>query len=324
MRFVHHSTIALVPPSGPADVGIWDRLQQTRYNLRDKGYYRWPPHVNLVYPFIDPLYYDTVIPALTEAVSNIQPFRVSLSTFGTFGGRTRGVLWLDPHVTYLNAEGALPDESNNNPIYELQSCLMQALRCSAPTNIVFPPTHTRFRPHMTLCHYSNLVAADEKAIELSSEWVTHPVSFDVKEIYVMERNGGDGQFCIAHTLPLGRGGEQIRDTPLDQTVTSSDSAILHTGTTRFPFMPLVEDSWVRELRVGSRVGSSSGSGDSNRKPGSGPRRPQGQGDGRRPTTDTPEQIAEKRAQRAEKKRIMSADPTTNHNPDSHSNSDSNT
>ena len=302
--FVHHSTIALVPPSGPSDTVIWERLQQTRWNLRDKGYYRWPPHVNLVYPFVDPTCYDTVIPALTEAASNIQPFRVTLNTVGTFGGRTRGVLWLDP----------VTSEESNNPIYELQSCLMQALR-SAPNNIVFSSTHSRFRPHMTLCHYNNVMDADEKALELSSEWITHPVSFDVNEIYIMERSGNNGQFCVAHTLPLGGGSDT--DTVTSSSSSSSSSGIVRTATKRFPFMPLVEDAWVRELRIGSRGGSSSSdgstiSGGANSRE-TGPKR---QGQGRRPTTDTPEQIAEKRALRAEKRQILSADPITNNNPDS--------
>ena len=291
--FVHHSTIALVPPSGPADTALWERLQQTRWNLRDKGYFRWPPHVNLVYPFINPASYDAVIPALTEAASNIQPFRVTLNTFGTFGGRTRGVLWLDPHVVTTTEEG------KEDPIYELQSCLMQALR-SAPNNIVFSSTHSRFRPHMTLCHYSNIMAADEKAHDLSSEWITHPVTFDVNEIYIMERKGDDGQFCIAHTLPLGGASSS----------SSSSSSVVRTATKRFPYMPLVEDEWVRELRVGSRGGTNSGGIISRSATG----QPKQSGQGRRPTTDTPEQIAAKRAQRAEKKRIIGL--STNNNPES--------
>ena len=45
----HSSTVALVPPES-----VWAPLQQARLNLRDKGLYRWPPHLNLLYPFVPP------------------------------------------------------------------------------------------------------------------------------------------------------------------------------------------------------------------------------------------------------------------------------
>ena len=41
---VHHATVALVPPEE-----CWPPIQEARLELRDRGIYRWPPHINLLY-----------------------------------------------------------------------------------------------------------------------------------------------------------------------------------------------------------------------------------------------------------------------------------
>ena len=43
----HSSTVAIVPPEA-----LWPPIQRARRALRDKGLYRWPPHINLLYPFL--------------------------------------------------------------------------------------------------------------------------------------------------------------------------------------------------------------------------------------------------------------------------------
>jgi 2'-5' RNA ligase len=115
---VHESTIAIVPPSiTAADAILWESILTARKKLLDKGYFRWAPHVNLIYPFIQPKRYDDVVHRLAKAIEQFPPFEVSLSEFGVFGGRTRGVLWLD----------SIPTGGDKDIIKKIQNALITAI-----------------------------------------------------------------------------------------------------------------------------------------------------------------------------------------------------
>lgn len=60
MEKAYKCTIALVPP-----VQAWDSIQAIR-QVHDEQYFRWPPHVNLLYPFIK--MYDEAMLQRGEAV----------------------------------------------------------------------------------------------------------------------------------------------------------------------------------------------------------------------------------------------------------------
>ena len=47
----HCVTVCMVPP--PSHTAAWEALTRARTELRDPGLYRWPPHANLLYPFLD-------------------------------------------------------------------------------------------------------------------------------------------------------------------------------------------------------------------------------------------------------------------------------
>ena len=50
-RKVHHVTVCMVPP--PEAHKVWEIVTKMRKQLKDPGYYRWPPHANLLYPFFE-------------------------------------------------------------------------------------------------------------------------------------------------------------------------------------------------------------------------------------------------------------------------------
>jgi len=92
LQKVHHSSVALIPPDA-----CWGPIQAVRLELRDKGLYRWPPHINLLYPFAPPgQQMEDALADLAAAAAAVPPFDLRLDTLGTFGGRTRGVLWAAP------------------------------------------------------------------------------------------------------------------------------------------------------------------------------------------------------------------------------------
>ncbi|KAL7488260.1 hypothetical protein ACHAW6_013844 [Cyclotella cf. meneghiniana] len=239
----HCVTICMVPPS--IAKSAWSRLTSARKACRDPGFYRWPPHVNLLYPFLEPIFnidgsldgasvvtkkheirnqfMDEVTRHLSNAAKQVMPFDVSLDSFGCFGGKSRGVLWSNPKSHYSSIGNNAKDA---DPLVHLQNMLeTQFPMCNDQRK------QGSFTPHMTISHYANLSDAIEAKDELQSTW--EPVSFRVSELYMLQRTGDDGQFKVAATIPLGPGSiVKIHDPPMS-----------------FPDMPLVEEEWVREERM---------------------------------------------------------------------------
>ena len=260
VSLVHHSTLAIVPPI--FEESVWLSLQSIRYSLRDKGYYRWPPHINVVYPFIAPELYNDFFPSLEREIAEIHPFRLSLTNFNTFGGFKRGVLWLEPTARSLEIDNMMESEKIFGEMYvRIQRAL---------DNSDIPLSTKPFVPHMTVCHCESRDDALKKMSLVSTDY--SEISFDVKELVVMERRGDDGQFHIAWRLPL-----------LGKTADSTSAVRVYE---RFPYLPEKEEDWVRDARLGYRARAKVG---------------KGVYGVRRPSTDSPEVIALKRAERAQKR-----------------------
>ena len=199
MNKVHHTTVALIPPPGE----VFDTLMKTRLLLDDVGYYRWPPHVNLLYPYIENKghQFQDSAEALALALSNIQPFEVELSKFDVFGGNNRGVLWLKPTaVINDDGEGAL------DQMKRLQAACESAVPICTDQRL--KGREKGYIAHMTITHYESIEEARETAARLQESW--EPLRFTVNEVCMMERKGADGQFKIIYRIPLC-GDEPIKE-----------------------------------------------------------------------------------------------------------------
>ena len=89
------SALIVMPPSDK-----WGAIQQIR-RCHDKSYYRWMPHINVMYPFVpdnrDGGEFARAAAAARDALARVQPFRVRLERFGHFvHGKYSCTLWLDP------------------------------------------------------------------------------------------------------------------------------------------------------------------------------------------------------------------------------------
>ncbi len=207
-----------------------------RRECKDPGFYRWPPHANILYPFLSPVYKsgdeeskddqrmkfrNEIENHLKKAAMKCEPFDVTINTFGTFGGKQRGVLWAYPMSKYVK-----PRDIDEEPLINLHKLLVQQF----PICIDQRKTGS-FHPHMTISHYAtnaDALAAKEK---VESEWES--MSFRANEIYLLEREGDDGQFKIAATISLG----------VDSEVNFHDPSI------PFSAMPELEEKWVRDERI---------------------------------------------------------------------------
>jgi 2'-5' RNA ligase len=215
---------------------IYRSLILMTYDSMKIGLYRWPPHINMVYPFALPDEYERILPTLQDTMIRFKPFTITLNKFDTFGGRDRGVLWLHPESSYGSSE-----EAEDTIIHSLHAHLNDVL-----SSVGVLPSPKPFNPHMTVSHYSSKQEAEEVRARLQAEW--KPISFVVNELLVMERRGDNGQFHIAWRLPL-RG---------DLNAVSSE--VHERLFERFERMPAVEEEWVRDARVEHRRVSKYGSG----------------------------------------------------------------
>ena len=91
---VYETTVAIIPPDE-----YWGSIQALRLQLRDSGLYRWPPHINLLYPFIPVKYFPDACSRLLEAVREISPFDISLNELRLFKRKTSATLWLLPETS---------------------------------------------------------------------------------------------------------------------------------------------------------------------------------------------------------------------------------
>ena len=281
---IHTLTVCIVPP--PSNMEVWQTLSQMRELLQDPGFFRWPPHINLLYPFINyeteacqenGLSLEETVDLLCEVTKQCAPFTVSLNSLGTFGGRQRGVLWLSP-----NGQSNGNFETSSDDLMALHAKLEEAFPMC--TDLSQKGSAGKYTPHMTLSHFTNLTAAlDAKAL-LEEKFSLDGLSFLMDRIYLLQRKGDGGQFHRVAEILFGSeesssndAGSQIHDPPLP-----------------FPGMPTTEVDWVYQQRMALKK----------RRNWSGRR---GNKSHRRRRTDglqvadTPEEIARKRAERKLKK-----------------------
>jgi hypothetical protein len=71
-RKVHKSALCFVPAS------LWRQLQLARC-FHDKSFVRWPPHINLLYPFVEDEggSFAAAAEAAAGALADVEPFQAS-------------------------------------------------------------------------------------------------------------------------------------------------------------------------------------------------------------------------------------------------------
>jgi 2'-5' RNA ligase len=200
----HHLSVCMVPPESSVDV--WDAITQCRIQFKDPGLYRWPPHANLLYPFIDirpvaasasscvdscndfiedeegsgkhtpaTLVDPSIIEGLLRACQQIEPFHVRLHQFGTFGNNKRGVLWLYPDsyrtevVDVMNPNEDCNSHCHKAPLVQLQELLVESFPYCNDQNI---KSNEGFNPHMTISHFVNHHDALEAQKQVESWWLS--------------------------------------------------------------------------------------------------------------------------------------------------------
>lgn len=288
---VHHVTVCMVPPPDAEDV--WKSVSNMRRQLQDPGYYRWPPHANLLYPFLEIQQSEAntsdlsgLLDQLRSATQQVEPFPVKLQRLGTFGGKSRGVLWLSP-------DSSGPDESTADDESDTASPPPLLLQLHQRLEQAFPMCRDQtkggsFTPHVTLSHFKTLddALAAQQEIERDFAYDLTRLQFLLDRIYLLRRQGDGGQFLRVADIGLGKDGAvEHWDAPIP-----------------FPSMPTKEDDWVHEERMKLKARRNYSSG-RKRRGGASKRSPTSRRSEPR-VPDTPEVIAAKRAERKAKREAL--------------------
>lgn len=101
------SALALIP-----DGEQWPAIQAIRL-AQDREVHKWPPHMNIFYPFIAERDFETAASVLSRELALLEPLRIRFSTMGNFGGTVflRPECKEDPGLAKLHAacKSAFPD-----------------------------------------------------------------------------------------------------------------------------------------------------------------------------------------------------------------------
>ncbi|KAF2621728.1 hypothetical protein BU25DRAFT_415923 [Macroventuria anomochaeta] len=198
-HLTYKTAIALLPRAS-----ITPPIEAVRY-IHDKNYRRWPPHINLIYPFLaSPLETtDSNAPRLSQAIqarlekatSGIRAFQVSLGADPprTFThSKTSRTVWLGP----------VPDEN----VKELQSALQAEFgECDSDQRA--------FTPHLSVGQARTDKVAEQLSKEITNgiagfcqlqDGAPKTLGWLVDKVYVIERKGFHGRFTVVGSVDLAQ------------------------------------------------------------------------------------------------------------------------
>jgi 2'-5' RNA ligase len=202
-KLSHRSALVLLPPST-----ITAPIEAVRC-IHDKQFLRWPPHINLLYPFLESPsrsvgnLRNDISMRIEKVTHAIKPFRISLSSYppGIFHHSQKNkTIWLDPATQHL---------------YRLQAALRSEF-------FRIEPARSRFRPHLTVGKATSQDGADAICTEITksiSEFLAQNADKDdnstalgwlVDQVHVLERKDEIERFKIVGTIPLGRSSASVK------------------------------------------------------------------------------------------------------------------
>ena len=197
-HLTYKTAIALLPSSS-----ITSPIEAVR-SVYDKNFKRWPPHINLIYPFlVAPLETsDSNTPRLSQAIqarlekatSGIQAFQVELDAErpGVFThSYTSKTVWLGP----------VPDEN----VKRLQAALQaEFTECNSDQRA--------FTPHLSLGQARTDKVVEQISREIGNgfaslnlqEATAKSLGWCIDKVYVIERKGFHDRFTVVGSVDLAQ------------------------------------------------------------------------------------------------------------------------
>ncbi|KAK7393940.1 hypothetical protein QQX98_013275 [Neonectria punicea] len=157
----HETALCLIPPRH-----LWPATDRLRC-LYDKAFGAWPPHINLIYPFVQPEVLSDAADILSQLpLSQHQHRHISLDTADAFIRKHQNTIFLCP------AQG--PDAA---ALSQLRNQI-----CAAFSQ----PAGSKYRPHMTIGQTDDALAAPHHFL-FEKVRLLSPVAWELGHITILTR-----------------------------------------------------------------------------------------------------------------------------------------
>ena len=163
----HDTALCLIPPQN-----LWPSVDRLR-SLYDKAYLTWPPHINIVYPFVHPEVLSQATQVLSEldlTAHNGTP--IHLEAADTFIHRRNNTLFLRPDHGAKTA-----------PLRELKKQIHRALH---------QPVQGGFQPHLTVGQSEDASAAPHKFL-LEKVSLLAPLKWELCQVAILVRDAAPAE-----------------------------------------------------------------------------------------------------------------------------------
>jgi uncharacterized protein (UPF0248 family)/2'-5' RNA ligase len=192
----HHTSLCLVPPRH-----LWPSIDRLRA-LYDKAYKKWPPHINLIYPFVSP---DT-LPRVAEVIQAALQFRAEAGEA--------------PLRLSLDAVDVFPHKHDNTIFIEDSDKERTAHLAGLRRDILklLGQRDNGYRLHMTVAQSEDIASSAHKFLEHKVDLLP-AVEWEVEELHILVREqlqvGGNttSQMKVWGTFSLSTGLLTRYDTP---------------------------------------------------------------------------------------------------------------
>ncbi|KAF4633752.1 hypothetical protein G7Y89_g4374 [Cudoniella acicularis] len=161
--------------------------------IHDKAYHKWSPHINILYPFVEPSLLSSALTTLRAAILDhpISPIHVKIEDTGIFKHRRNATVFLKP------------GEETDETICALRRTLVASLRCREEEG-----THDGvFRPHLTVGQAGFLGGGIERLRGMVEKLVG--MEWEACKLLVLKREVS-GEMKMVDELVWGSEGEEIR------------------------------------------------------------------------------------------------------------------
>lgn len=178
----HTSALAVCPPEQ-----VWGFVQALRRKY-DRAFERWPPHLNLLYPFVREEELGGVPARLAAALARVEPFDVTLAGVSVFEHKRSATVWLAPR------------DEDQARLRELHAALLRELPDCDDT-----VREGLLTPHLTVAKVSSGNAPKVRAeAEAALAAAGPPPTFRVDHVDILVR-GAHTPFRVLYRVPLGSG-----------------------------------------------------------------------------------------------------------------------
>ncbi|KAL6065052.1 Peptidyl-prolyl cis-trans isomerase E [Balamuthia mandrillaris] len=185
-KTVFKSAVVVIPPPQ-----LWDGPLQDIRRQHDRGFVRWMPHITLLFPFVEDLYFEEAQQRLTAALSSMKPFTLRFRKFDFFEHSKSYTVW------------AHPEDEPEGSLKELQRKIEEAYPyCDAQST----KSDKGFTAHMSVGQFKKKAETLRKIKEFEKIW-DDSFEFVLKEVYLISRTADD-PFEVRYVVPLGEEGAQ--------------------------------------------------------------------------------------------------------------------